>query len=501
MGKKKSVVLITLISIVVAFLCVLTMFPSFGIPFPVDGTYKTWNPVVNQFALSSDLGGGYYTYYYPQGVIPASEYENNYENISDTTEKEEYKNSYVAYKGLYLEKAETSIFDDEDTASVETISQEFKTQFAKATELVVGRVEAKGYSASRVAVVDDYAIRVELPVSEVNYATAFQIYANVGELELQKDGEVLKELEDADINDYVKSFKVSSKYGQVAYVEMKLTKAGRDLFKGLKSDLTASTGASDSATTVNVTLGGETILQVYSDFISDDGEVMMAYNVDYLDVFQTWGIVLNSALEDGASEISFTSISSDSIRTFKPVYGENALTLLYIALGVVLVLAIVLPIVFYRGYGVSCMYSTLSYLVVVALCFAFISKGAFEVSVGSVLIFLLGLVLVNVFNVKVYNECKAGIERRRPESAMSAAYKATLWETIDTYVVLLVGALIFLTAVGGVYTMALQALICLVTAAFCNLLWGRLINYLYMSAAKDKYKYFHFERKEVEDDE
>ena len=501
MGKKKSVVLITLISIVVAFLCVLTMFPSFGIPFPVDGSYKTWNPVVNQFALSSDLGGGYYTYYYPQGVIPASEYENNYENISDTTEKEEYENSYVAWKGLYLEKAETSIFDDEETASVDTISQEFKTQFAKATDLLVSRIEAKGYSASRVSVVDDYAIRVELPASEVNYATAFQIFANVGELELQKGGEVLKELDDAAITDYVKSFKISTKYGQVAYVEIKLTKAGRDLFKGLKSELTESSAGSTSATTVDVTLGGETILQVYSDFVSDDGEVVAAYRIEYLDVFQTWGIALNSALNDGYSEISFGSISTDSIRTFEPVYGENALTLLYIALGVVLVLAIALPIVFYRGYGVSSMYSTLSYLVVVVLCFAFISKGAFEVSVGSVLIFLLGLILVNFFNVRLYNECKAGIDRRRPESAMSAAYKATLWEMVDTYAVLLIGALIFLVAVGGVYVMALQALICLVTAAFCNLLWGRLINYLYMSAAKDKYKYFHFERKEVEDDE
>ena len=64
MGKKKSVVLITLISIVVAILCAITLFPSFEIPFRIDGTYKSWNPVVKQFDLSADLGGGYYTYYY-----------------------------------------------------------------------------------------------------------------------------------------------------------------------------------------------------------------------------------------------------------------------------------------------------------------------------------------------------------------------------------------------------------------------------------------------------
>ena len=280
MGKKKSVVLITLISIVVAFLCLLTMFPSFAIPFPVDGTYKTWNPVVNQFALSSDFGGGYYTYYYPQGVIPASEFENNYENISDETEKEEYKNSYVAWKGLYLEKAETSIFDDEDTASAANISDEFKIQFSKAAQLVMSRVEKKGYSASRVAVVDDYALRVELPVSEVNFSTAFQTYANVGKLELQMGGVVLEELEETDITKYIKSFNVRTQYGQVVYVEIKLTKEGKELFKGLKSELTASSEGSTSATTLDITLGGETTLQIYSDFVSDDGDTWLSFLSD-----------------------------------------------------------------------------------------------------------------------------------------------------------------------------------------------------------------------------
>ena len=72
---------------------------------------------------------------------------------------------------------------------------------------------------------------------------------------------------------------------------------------------------------------------------------------------------------------------------------------------------------------------------------------------------------------------------------------------IDVYAVLVAGALIFLTAVSGVYTLAIQALICFITGAFCNLLWGRLINFLYMNAAKDKYKYFHFVREEDDDDE
>ena len=502
MGKKKSVVLITLISIVIAVLCAITLFPSFEVPFRIDGTYKTWNPVVKQYDLGSELGGGYYTYYYPEGVIPASEYNSNYENFSTDEEKDEYADKYVAWKGLYLEKAETSIFDDEDTANANNISKEFKDNFAKAKDLLVSRFEDKGYSSSRVAVVDDYAFRVELPASEINYATTFSTFANVGEIELQKGGVKLDELKENALTDYVKEFKVGTR-NKAAYVEMKLTKEGKELVKGLKDELSSysSASSSDSVTTLDVVVGGETILQFYSDFISDKTEVIAAYDIQYIDVFEGFGVLLNSALKDGSSELVFKEISAESIRTFEPAYGENALTLLYIALGVILVACIALPIVFYRGYGVSSMYSTLSYLVVTAICFAFISNGVFEITLGSVLIFTLGLLLVNCFNAKIYQAVKTEVSLGKTvESAVKAAYKKNLAGMIDVYAIALIGALIFLTTIAGVYTMALQALICFITGAFCNLLWGRLINFLYMSACKDKYKYFHIVREDDDDE-
>jgi hypothetical protein len=500
MGKKKSVVLITLISIVIAVLCAITLFPSFELPFRVDGTFKTWNPVVKQYDLGSEFGGGYYTYYYPEGVIPASEYDSNYENFATDEEKSKYADKYVAWKGLYLEKAESSIFDDADEASVNTISADFKANFTKAAGLVVARFQDKGYSASRVAVVDDYALRVELPASEKNYATTFATFANVGEIELQKGGVKLEELEENSVSDYVKEFKVGTK-NKAAYVEMKLTKEGKELVKGLKGELSSYTATGESATTLDVVVGGETILQIYSDFISDKNEVISAYNIEYLDVFEGFGVLLNSALKDGSSELTFKAVSNDSIRTFEPVYGDNALTLLYIALGVILLACIVLPIVFYRGYGVSSMYSTLSYLTVVAICFAFISKGVFEVTLGSVLIFVFGLVLVNLINAKIYQAVKAEVMLGKTvESAVKAGYKKTLGGIIDVYVIALVAGLTFLIGVAGFYTMALQTLICVITGAFCNLLWGRLINYLYLSASKDKYKYFHFVREDDDDE-
>ena len=72
MGKKKSVVLMTLLTIVIVVLCAITAFPAFSFP---GKSVKKWNPAVMQYDLGMDLGGGYYAYYYPEGVITENEFE------------------------------------------------------------------------------------------------------------------------------------------------------------------------------------------------------------------------------------------------------------------------------------------------------------------------------------------------------------------------------------------------------------------------------------------
>ena len=99
MGKKKSVALMILLTVVIAVLCAITIFPSFAIP----GTVEIWNPAVMQFDFGNELGGGYYAYYYPEGVISETTYESALEMITDEDEKTEYEDSYKKYgEGLYL---------------------------------------------------------------------------------------------------------------------------------------------------------------------------------------------------------------------------------------------------------------------------------------------------------------------------------------------------------------------------------------------------------------
>ena len=86
------------------------------------------------------------------------------------------------------------------------------------------------------------------------------------------------------------------------------------------------------------------------------------------------------------------------------------------------------------------------------------------------------------------------------ESAVKAGYKKTLMTAIDVHAVLLLGSLALLIGVGGLFTVAIQAIIAVLTSAVLCLLLGRAINFTLLSANKDKYKYFKFVREDDDDE-
>ena len=162
MGKKKSVVLMVLLTIVIVALCAITLFPAFTVP----GTVDKWNPVTLQYDLGADLGGGYYAYYYPEGVISETEYKDNLpEGQAGDEAYDEYVDSYLRHGGFYVET-------DPDLGLVEAdggelvLSKSFKDSFNDAVNVISTRFAKKEYSDYRVSVVDDVAVRVEIPASE-----------------------------------------------------------------------------------------------------------------------------------------------------------------------------------------------------------------------------------------------------------------------------------------------------------------------------------------------
>ena len=517
MGKKKSVVLLTLITIVIVVLAAITAFPAFTLP-GTNGV-KKWNPAVLQYDLGSDFGGGYYAYYYPQGVITETEYN---ENVAALTGDEltDYQDSYKRYgeTSLYLSTdPDDGIYTVENK---ETVSVGFSAAFDKAVKLVTARFEERAAltgSDYRVSVVDDYAIRVQISTGETTkdmssseYASqAFSLFSLTDKLYFMQGEEVVEQLVDegASVSKLIKSVKVVTKY-EVAQLKITFTEAGKAMLADYKSaakentsltlDLTVGTGANKT-----------TLLQINSDVINTKDEVQYGVRYEEEKLYaETLCILINSAMEDGGiymndnetTPFAFSALTGNSVRVYNAIYGD---VLVWVLVGVlaVIVLAAAYAIVKLGGFGVMNLYTTVTYFIVAALCFAFISGGVFVLSYGSILVFLAGLALTNVLNVYVYNAIKKEVALGKTvASSVKNGYNKTLLGIVDIYAVLLLGALALLIGAAGVTTVALQAIICVVAGAFCNLVWGRVINVLLLSASKDKYKYLGLVREDDDDE-
>ena len=83
---------------------------------------------------------------------------------------------------------------------------------------------------------------------------------------------------------------------------------------------------------------------------------------------------------------------------------------------------------------------------------------------------------------------------------MKGGYRKTVFGVVDIYAVLLLGALAMLIGAASLHTLAIQTIICVVSGAFINLLWARAINFTFLSASKNKYKYFRFVREDDDDE-
>ena len=124
-----------------------------------------------------------------------------------------------------------------------------------------------------------------------------------------------------------------------------------------------------------------------------------------------------------------------------------------------------------------------------------------EFTLGTAIIYALGLFVMLMMHLKTYASIKKEVELGKTVvSAVALGYKKTLLTTVDVYVILALGALAVALGIAGATTFGFQMLICVVAGAFNSLLWGRVINYVLLSASKDKYKYFGMVR-EDEDDE
>ncbi len=512
MGKKKSVVLMTLITIVLVVLCALVAFPKIPLG---KGGIKTWNPIAMQYDLGGEFSGGHYAYYYPNGVITETEYK-------ALTEDEQKEYARHGETSLYLSK------DEEDCILVAegesyVVAEPFKTAFNQAVDTLSARfAERAAHTGStyKVSIIDDYAIRVDLSAaensdeqtSETYASNAFTQLASFGELTFSVGGSTVDELtaEDASIKDLIKSVSVKTQY-KIAYVKINFTSAGKAMLKDFKAnETTTDSNGSQTTNTLDLKVGDTTLLSITSEHINGKNQVEygVSYDGEVLNA-HTLVTLINSAMEKGdiyiadndATPFRLTAPTNVEIRSYEPVYGD-ILIWVYVAILVALVALCALAIVKMGGFGVMNAYTSITYTVIAAICFAFITRGVFVVSLESVFVFLAGLALTNLIHSYIYRAIKAEVmQGKTVQSSVKKGYKKTIWTVVDIYAVLLLGGIALLLGVASLNTVACQAIICILAGAFCNLLWGRVINVMLLSASKDKYKYFRFVREDDGDDE
>ena len=175
--------------------------------------------------------------------------------------------------------------------------------------------------------------------------------------------------------------------------------------------------------------------------------------------------------------------------------------MLYVAALIVLAIAVILPIILYKGYGVAMAYGTMTYFLIVAFLYAYVTNAVFEISAVSALLFAAGLALIFAVESRVYKKIKAEAALGKTvASAVKNAFKKTLSPSVDVCVVAVLGSAAFLIGGALLNTVAAQAVICFAAAAFVCLLWTRVINYLLFSAAKDKYAFYRLKREDDDDE-
>ena len=486
MGKKKSVALITLVTVVLLGLLFICFAPTFQAKTPYD-----FRSLLGHVELSTDLGGGYSTVYYPEGVISQSEYDlikslfTEAESKGDTSGLENPAD-YTKHKGVYL---------SEDLYEDGALKESFVDGFDAAFRTLQRRFADKGYADYTVAVQDDYSILVEVPYGDETPGDLFNTFAYGGSLYLTAETVTsVKSLEpwtEADI----KGFSVASAGDSGYAVVVKFTKEGRQRFK----EMTASMSESEQ-TTLYLYVGTNQVLSVGG--MSGEQDTSTLYiSGSFTDRAnaQTAASVLDSALDE---ENAFSLVLQYSqVNTFEPTAGTHTALALTIAIGVLFVAVLVVSLVLYKGMGLAHAYAFLTYILALILCVSLI--GGMVVDLAGVAAIVLASAVMTGFNWFAYRNIRDEFYKGKTlTAAIKSGYRRSLALTIDVHAILAVAALVVMLIVtGSAHYAAAIFLAGILLSAACTLGVTRFYLYMFMAQPKNKIAFCNFRREEADEDE
>ena len=480
MGKGKSVLLIVIITVVLAALLFIGFTPSF--PVGVDN----FKSLLSNVDLGTDLGGGYTTVYYPEGVLSASEYE---------IEDEETQSEYVQYKGIYLSE---EIYD----ADAKQATEEFAAEFDRAFAALTARFEEMGFVNSSVARENDYTIRVTVPYTAGASDSMFTQLSYSGDLHITDteiasvNAERRAEVWGADL---VSGAGVVSAGDSGYSVTLSFTSEGREKFAELTAGMVSDSESGSTSGTLRIYIGMDQIIAVSVAEEMDQNTIYITGNYTTREAAQSVAAAINSTLNE---ETSFDlDLNYSYIYEFAATMGENTALWVAVAVGVLFLAAIIVSLVKFKGMGLAFTYGFLTWLLALLLCISLI--GGIVVDLGGVLMIVLSAAVMCGFSYYAYRNIRSEFESGKTLTAsIKSGFKKSLALTIDAHIVLALAALVlWLVSTGTVSFMALIFLIGTVLSALCTLLITRFYLYMFMAQPKNKIAFCSFKREEAEDDE
>ena len=500
MGKIKSAICLTLITIAIAVLCLVCF-----VPFPVgsDGIHY-FNPIINWAETSADLGsyqygenaeyngGSFSIMLYPEGVISSKEYESNRE-ILEGEEKEEYEEKYVsnANGSLWLEKE--VVFDGEN------VSKEFKESFAKRVDILKARFERLHSEGLLLQIVDEYSVRVTLPAALDASLASFIYYAYMGNVEvlfgssISSATRVFPEAgrKAKPISEYMTGAGTRTLNGTV-YVSLHFTKKGQELIASATSNAESSTG------TLFFTVGGDQVigLTVTSQINEKDLYISGSYTEDAAKIIST---VIDTAIEFD-SEVELGHMELGELYQNQAGFGSNAWMFLYIAIGASLLAAAIAFLVRYRRLGFATIYSLIIFVFAMLLCVW--AVPTLSISMGTVAAFAITAVALCVSNAIAYeNARKEYALGKTMTSSVKTGYKKCFWQLLEMHLALaVIGVLLFLIGLSELSAFGLVLTLGGLFSGIASLAINRFMWYIMMPFAKDQGKFCHFKREEVDDE-
>lgn len=508
MGKKKSVALIVIVTIVLVALLFISVTPSFYV-----STAEKFNSLLSIVDLGSDLGGGYYTVYYPEGVISQSEYEALEAEYNEAVEQAKQEvgegyteedvgvdnpaETYLAYKGIYLsedicDKDESGNPTGEDFAV-------FQSEFDKAFRAISSRFESKGFIGYSIKLQDDYTIRVEIPYSDEQANELFDRFAYSGTLLFTDDNATSPNEMKGDAAHVKGAEAVETNDGGYA-VAINLTKQGRKEFKAITQAISsaASESGSTSGGNLYIKVGDEVLTQATVSSALDQDVVYISGAYSTRDAAQTIACVINSTLNEDM--IFDLQLDASQIFTLAPTMGEYAALIIAIAFAVLIVAMFIYSIVRFKGMGLAHIYGFMTYALIFVLCISLIPMMCVDIS-GVIAIALSAAIMV-FFNYYAFRNIREEFATGKTLTAsIKAGYKKSLAFTIDAHIILVLAALVmFLISTATVRYMALIFLIGTVISAACTLAITRFYLYMFLAQPKNKIAFCNLRREETEDE-